>query len=451
MSITVPAPVRRWLVPASAALAVIGGGVAIGVITNAADSALPPRTAEELLVDLQTAQVDGLQGTLTFRADLGLPPLPVPSLGSADLGSLASGTHTLRVWYANPGQARIALLGRDNETDIVTNGTDVWIWSSRDRTALHAQLPPGGIAGLVGALLGQGPLAELPGGSALQDMADATRSAGPRALDEALEGRPMVTDPPTPADPLSVEVLPGRTSWDPAMMARLALMLLEAFDTDVTTDSGATVAGRPAYQLTLTPRDPRTLIKSIVLAVDAEAHIPLRLAVLTRDGGAPAFEVAFTELRLVRPDPAQFEFKPPVGTTVVEADELDLTELHRYQADGHAPSTAEASGAPRETSGASGLGDDSTQRPAIALIGQGWTTVFAARLPETFGAGDGDSSTPELLELLPVVSGDWGSGRLLSTRVFTVLLTDDGRLLAGAVPPDLLYAAADDPAAQFGS
>jgi hypothetical protein len=32
-----------------------------------------------------------------------------------------------------------------------------------------------------------------------------------------------------------------------------------------------------------------------------------------------------------------------------------------------------------------------------------------------------------------------------------VLLTDDGRVLAGAVGPDLLYAAAADPATQFGS
>ena len=127
MSIAVPATVRRWLVPASAALAVVGGGVAIGVVTNAADSALPPRSAEELLVDLQTAQVDGLQGTLTFRADLGLPPLPVPSLGSADLGSLASGTHTLRVWYANPGQARIALLGLQARVEEGTaNGRTVY-------------------------------------------------------------------------------------------------------------------------------------------------------------------------------------------------------------------------------------------------------------------------------------------------------------------------------------
>jgi hypothetical protein len=75
MSIVVPATVRRWLVPASAALAVIGGGVAIGAITNAADPSLPQRSAAELLVDLQTARVDGMSGTVVASADLGLPAL----------------------------------------------------------------------------------------------------------------------------------------------------------------------------------------------------------------------------------------------------------------------------------------------------------------------------------------------------------------------------------------
>ena len=125
MSIVVSQTVRRWLVPASAALAVIGGGVAIGAITNAADPALPPRTAAELLVDLQSAQVDSLSGTIVARADLGLPALPGANAGSPDLFSLLAGTHTLKVWYAGPNQARVALLDTLGETDVITNGTDV--------------------------------------------------------------------------------------------------------------------------------------------------------------------------------------------------------------------------------------------------------------------------------------------------------------------------------------
>lgn len=412
MSITVPPTVRRWLVPATAALAVIGGGVAIGLVTNAADPALEPRSAEELLVDLQTAQVDGLQGTVTLRADLGLPPLPVPSLGSADLGSLASGTHTLRVWYADPGQARVALLGRDSETDIIANGDELWIWSSTKQTAIHATLPEGGLAGMLKTVLGAG-----MGGDALPGMPSALPSG-------ALPGLPSGLDPET--------------------LASLAVTFLEQFETDVTSDNQATVAGRAAYELTIAPRDSRALLKSIVIDIDAETKLPLRFAVLARDGGAPAFEVAFTDVTFTRPDPAQFEFNPPPGTTVVEADEDPAPDgpvavpdiMHTPPSD--RPSIDEPST------------DPSMSEPRFATVGSGWTMVLAVRLPEVPDGTEGDE-TSELLSLLPTVEGDWGSGKVLETRLFSVLFTDDGRVLAGSVPAEVLYEAAADPATQLGS
>jgi hypothetical protein len=43
---------------------------------------------------------------------------------------------------------------------------------------------------------------------------------------------------------------------------------------------------------------------------------------------------------------------------------------------------------------------------------------------------------------LPTVSGSWGTGRLLSTRLLSVLIINDGRVFAGAVAPSALYAAA---------
>ena len=51
------------------------------------------------------------------------------------------------------------------------------------------------------------------------------------------------------------------------------------------------------------------------------------------------------------------------------------------------------------------------------------------------------------LEQLPRVAG----GRVLTSRLFSVMLTDDGRLLVGAVGPDRLAQAAADPAAQLPS
>jgi hypothetical protein len=108
-------------------------------------------------------------------------------------------------------------------------------------------------------------------------------------------------------------------------------------------------------------------------------------------------------------------------------------------------------------------------RPAGAaeptIVGTGWTSVLVAKVPTTATTPDTtapDSSAPPttgtapggpaargsaadlnaILGSLPAVSGDWGSGRLLQSALFSVLITDDGRIIAGAVAPDLLYTAA---------
>ena len=39
------------------------------------------------------------------------------------------------------------------------------------------------------------------------------------------------------------------------------------------------------------------------------------------------------------------------------------------------------------------------------------------------------------------MSGEWGSGRLLEGTLFSVLITDDNTVVAGAVAPEALYAA----------
>ncbi|MET8374015.1 hypothetical protein ABZU42_30415, partial [Micromonospora profundi] len=77
-------------------------------------------------------------------------------------------------------------------------------------------------------------------------------------------------------------------------------------------------------------------------------------------------------------------------------------------------------------------------------------TVLVARLDGAADAKPGASKpaappagdAPDMSKLLgglTAVSGDWGSGRLLTSKLFSVLLTDDGRVLAGAVTPERLY------------
>ena len=45
-----------------------------------------------------------------------------------------------------------------------------------------------------------------------------------------------------------------------------------------------------------------------------------------------------------------------------------------------------------------------------------------------------------LLQAAKPVHGTWGSGRLLTTSLVSVLVTSNGKILVGAVTPAVLYA-----------
>ncbi|MEV4772815.1 LolA family protein [Micromonospora humida] len=367
----------RWLVPLAAAVTVVGGGAAIGTFAANAEPALPPRSAAQLLVDLQTARLDGLSGTVVQRADLGLPPLAGLAGGDA---ALLTGTHTLRVWYSGPDRQRVALLDTLGERDVIRSGRDVWTWDSKANTATHRTLP---------------------------------ESTG-RAAEGAL--------PVTPKD-----------------AAEQALAAVDP-STLVTTGRSATVAGRDAYELVLTPRDEASLVHQVRIAIDATEHVPLRFEVLADGADRPAFEVAFTQVDYRRPDADQFTFNPPPGVKVSE----ETTGRPGSKAGRH------------RTDGKPGAQRPGAEDAGLRTVGTGWTTVLVART----GAADvartpaGDAAKPgpvdgpgaaqalDLLNGLPKVSGDWGSGRLFAGKLFSVLLTDDGRVLAGLVTPERLYEAA---------
>ena len=93
-------PWLRWLVPIAAILAVVATTLVAG--NASADEKLPPRSAEQLLVDLQQADVHGFSGTVDQSADLGIPALPGVSEHGSEFSSLISGTHTLRVAVRRP-------------------------------------------------------------------------------------------------------------------------------------------------------------------------------------------------------------------------------------------------------------------------------------------------------------------------------------------------------------
>jgi outer membrane lipoprotein-sorting protein len=332
-------------------------------------------TAQELLVALQAPQAQALSGTVVATADLGLPTLPTGMASSAQLTDLVSGTHTLRVWQDGPDRTRLAMIGGAEESDIIRSGGDLWMWSSADRTADHYVLPERDAAG---------------------------RSA---------------------AMPASIDV--------PSTPQEAADLVLKAIDgtTEVTTSGVAEVAGRPVYELILNPRQSDTLVDRVVIAIDGQTHVPLRLQVFSTVMAEPAYEVGFTSVDFTRPDAGIFAFTPPPGAKVTE-----------HPAAGADPGATRSGSATRPTD---------PNEPTV--VGTGWSQVVVGTLPAEQMAGlagaTGGSDASQgldvaaLLASLPRASGTWGSGRILSGTLVSAILTDDGRFAIGAVAPETLGAA----------
>ncbi len=367
-------PRLRWAVPVTTA-AVIVGGVAIAP-TVTAGSDTTPRTAAELLVDVQQPTTQSLAGTVATRADLGLPVLPRGMAPGAELGLLA-GENTVRVWIADEQRQRLALLGRASETTLVRNGDRLWVWDSQSATA-HTY-----------------------------DLSE-HQEHEPRAG----TGEPTAGLPSTPQE-----------------AAARALAAITPTTEVTTTATTVRVAGREGHELVLAPTDPDTLVARVTLVIDAETHVPLRVRVYSTQRSDPAIEVGFTAIDYATPDAGLFAFEPPPGATTIE-----------HPAQGEDQPASSEPGAPS---------------PPL-VVGEGWSAIVIATIPATspeqsdtagegeapgLAAGGGARAALDLIDALPEESGAWGTGRVLRGTLFSAILTTDGRLAYGPVPPQALGAA----------
>jgi hypothetical protein len=397
MGDAVTRPGLRWLVPGGLVAAMAATG-ALAAGLHPAATALPHRSAEQLLVDLASPRADGVSGTLAERADLGLPALPagLGGDGRADFVSLFTGSHTLRVWSAGPTRSRIALLGTLGESDLVRNGSDLWIWSSSDNTARHLRLPGPDTSAGAGGQAGSG-----GSGSA---------------------GGPGGAGPAGPSLPSDLATLLAATPLE------MAARLLSAIGPSTSVGAGGTVrvAGRAAYELVIAPRDKDSLVNSVRIDIDGVTRVPLRVRVFARGYAPAAFEIGFTQVSYQQPVASLFKFVPAPDVKVIEG-------------------TGGPGGAPE--AGASGAAGAPT---AATVIGSGWTAILAAQLParDITGSPGGRPAggLDGLLRQLPRVTGAWGSGRLVQARLVSVLVTDDGRLFVGPVATAALLLAAGSPA-----
>ncbi|MFD4660351.1 outer membrane lipoprotein carrier protein LolA [Kitasatospora sp. NPDC058444] len=416
---------RRVLMRAGvpvAVVAVIAAGVGL-VPALAADGApdLPTLTAEQLVAKVLGSEAQTLSGTVSISTDLGVPGQLLGAAGglggavgghggavgghggdgggsAADpqskLLGLLGGDRTLRVAVDGPDRQRVDVLENMAGYTLVRNGDQAWAWDSSTNSAVH----------LIGAA-GQ----------------PARKHADQRP------GAPLSELPTTPQE------------------AARQFLAVSAGTTSVTVAGTAKVAGQNAYELSVKPTQSGSTLAEVRIAVAADNGVPLAVAVKSVDGDT-VLNVRFTQVSFAKPADKTFDFTAPKGAKVTERKADDV-----------------AQGAPGEAREHKGT----ELSEGLNVIGEGWTTVVSTRLPgQAGGAADGavdgapkgdakgdtkggrhgrgagaaQSLNPQAMvkSLGKPVAG----GTLVSTKVVNVLLTDDGRVLAGAVTLPVLQHAA---------
>jgi outer membrane lipoprotein-sorting protein len=373
----------------------VTGAVIAGLQIPAAEASpdLPAKTPAQLLASLSSdAKVPPLTGTVVETASLGLPQLPQMSNASSSL-SLLTGSHTVKVYYQDSSHFRLAVPQLASETDVIADGTKLWLWESSSDSVTEFTPP-----------------------------ADSAKKAEQQVAAQA----PVLT-PQQAANQILAKV--GQTTL-------------------VSVQANVMVANDPAYQLVLAPKDNRSLIGKVVIAVDGKYGIPLRVQVYAKGAKSAAFQVSYTDLQFVAPDPSNFAFTPPHGAKV-DVVKPGTGEL------GTMPGTASGK------AGTSGFGTYGTSWLTVASFpqsdltkaldpgaaaAQGSAAAGSGKQPDIYSAnGNGVGvSSQELLNALlgtaKPVSGSWGSGTLVTTSLVSMLMTN-GEVYIGAVTPDVLYAA----------
>ncbi|GIG28330.1 hypothetical protein [Cellulomonas marina] len=431
----------RWAVPV-VAVAVVGGAVGLRpLVASAEGTDLPDVTVAELLEQVSQAESTPVSGTVVYTARLGLPSVPVAEMSGADPTALLGGSSTLRVWTDGVDRSRIALLGAVSEYSVVRDGADAWTYSSTSGEAVHYTLDEAGRARYeqMRVMAEEGTLPTLD------------PAAVPTALPDDVAGRL----PAELAARIDAELAagPGVTGElpTPQEAARAALRIGEAYST-FTMGEQKTVAGRQAYEVVVTPKDDATLVDRVVVDVDGSTFVPLRVQVWsTQDATAPALELGFTDVSYATPGEAVLTFSPPSGTQVREV--VVPTQEEPSTADGTLPTPRDAT-----VTGEGWSGVVELQGVDVAALVAGDPTALldpssqltigsetAQDLIQQFRPTDEEGQVGLELDaatLYDTLTTPVEGGRLLSSALVSVLVTDDGRVLVGAVPADTLRALA---------
>ena len=372
----------RWVVPATGVAVTAAVIAGLQIPSAQASPTLPARTPAQLLAEVGSdASLPPLTGTMVETTDLGLPQLP--QVGNAtSLSSMLTGSHTMKIYYQDARQFRVSIPQPESEIDLIRNGATAWVWNSTENSVTKFNLPAN----------------------------DKGKAAH---LKSALPSTPLT--PQQAANELLKAV--GKT-------------------TVVSVEANVMVAGEPSYQLVLAPRDDRSLIGKVTIAIDAKYNVPLRVQVFAKGAASAAVQFGFTAIQFTAPAATNYDFTPPPGATVNVMNGSD--------------GSGKSAGGKESDAGFGSYGTswltvaELPQQDLMEGIGGGLKSASSAAPtgngPAGVVGGDSQAVISNLIGAAKPVHGAWGSGTLLTTSLFSMLMTN-GEVYIGAVEPSVLYSA----------
>ncbi|MGW3197505.1 LolA family protein [Streptomyces sp. NPDC001118] len=371
----------RYAVP----VAVVGVAAAtIGLVPALAasgDPDLPRITAKQLIEKIAKSDVQQLSGTVRINTDLGLPNLGGLENSLASGAAKGSGDGS----SADPQSQLTSLLSGTHTLRVAADGPEKQKLSLLESGSEYSLIHHG---------------KDVWGYDSKSNAVHHSTSAD--------SGKDRKAEPPaTPKD-----------------FADQALKSVDG-TTSVTVDGTEQVAGRDAYKLLIKPRQSGTTVGAISIAVDAKTGMPLKFTLTPKSGGAAVLDAGFTQVSIAKPAGSTFDFTPPKGAKVTDEKQDSAARRHgRESGEGFAKGGMKGAG----------------------VLGKGWTSIATfdtgakGALPTGSKGGDVGGFLGSLGEK---VSGKFGKGTVFSTRLVNALITDNGKVYAGAVTKDALVKAAD--------
>jgi outer membrane lipoprotein-sorting protein len=383
---TLPAP--RLLILIAALVALVTGGAVVGVAASTGEGAKPaPKPLANALHDALTApRPAGVTARVTFTNNL----LPSGALFGNAGSALLSGASG-RLWLTNDGRGRIELQSDAGDVQIVWNKTAVSVYDASSNTVYKLALP-------------------------------ATKTK---------ERNSETRTPPTVAQISD-------------FLTKLARHL------DVSGANPMTVAGRPAYGASLSPKAIGGLLGSVRLAWDARQGVPLSVGVYAKGSTAPALKLSVTRIAYGSVPASNVDLAPPAGAKVVDLGTL-TGKSGREKAK---PKPVTGLDAVRAAAGFDVVAPDTIgglQRTNALLVGGKQVLVVYGEGPGAIVVAERKADPARarggLLTALPPVSLGGVTGHELTTQLGTLIEWQRGGVtyvLAGSVPSATAETAARD-------